>query len=218
MSDRENTIHWGRYVALLVAGLALFLASVAAVMHYIQVNRYDSVARDAYDYHVLLQAQQALDRLVYRIELASMDANSISSTENRPSLNDQLEIVWCRFDDLLQSQSAKRLQQIPGLPEFVAQVIETLGNFQETLITPQPDYLAYLEQVRHLSGTFSRTFTSLPAHLLPIQEQQQKEILRQQYWYYSALGLSSLIVLLLYVVALREIARLRQGLSMRNQD
>jgi hypothetical protein len=210
MSDGENTVHWGGYVALLALGLALFLASVVAIMHYIQNNRYDSVAQDAYDYHMLLQAQQALDRLTYRIELASLDAHSIQARESRPSLNDQLEIVWSRFDDLRQNHNAKRLRLIPGLLDFTGHMIDTLNAFQQALNSPQPDYLAYLEQFRQLSGSFSRTFTSLPAHLLPIQEQEQKDMLRQQYWYYSALAFSSFIVLLLYGLALRKIVCLRQ--------
>ncbi len=204
---------WKRYFFMLVVGILLFIASVAALMHYVTSNRYDFVIKDAYDYHMLLQAQQAMDRLVYRLELASMDASSVAATETRPSLNDQLEIAWSRFNDLISSKNTERLRLIPGLSNFVKRVIETLKKLQESIQTPTPDYLAYLDQMHHLSLNFSRTFTSLPAHLLPIQKAQQEEMRYERYGYYAAIGFSSFIVLLLYGLAIRELFLTRRKLQ-----
>jgi hypothetical protein len=195
---------WQRYIVMLAAGLFLFMTSAILLIEFTLENRYDSKARDAYDYHILLQAQQAMDRLNHRLELAQYNPASVQASETRASLQDEIGMAWSRFHDLISGENAKRLRLIPGLESYVVGIKGSLAALEDALKDGQADYAAYYQALSEKNLIFSRNFTSLPAHLLPVQQDRQNAGRRQQMLYYLAVIFSSLIVLLMYGLALRQ--------------
>ncbi len=208
----SRTLHKERYMFILLFGLGLFLSSVAMVFNYILENRKLSYNHAAYDHHVMLQAQLALERLVGRMEMATLAPESTEAHDGNPSLQEQLEITWSRFSDLNQGENAERLRQIQGLESLSRSVQKALDELENHLLLGQPDYRAeaFIQQLGKLSALkqdFTRNYTSLPTRLFPLQNEQLEKAHYQQYWYYAGLLISSLIVLLLYVSAIRHLIR-----------
>jgi len=208
----SRTLHKERYMFILLLGLGLFLASVVSVFNYILENRKTNYNHTAYDHHVMLQAQLAIERLVSRMEMATLAPETANTHDDKPSLQDQLEITWSRFSDLIKGDNAERLVKIKGLTKFSTQVQKVLDQLENTLVLKQPDYRAetFIEHLRKLSQlkqNFNRNFTSLPTRLFPLQKEQLEQAHYQQYWYYAGLILSSLMVLLLYITAIRHLVR-----------
>ncbi|MCP4697172.1 MAG: hypothetical protein GY862_10025 [Gammaproteobacteria bacterium] len=210
MTNYSSQTGWYRYFIMLITGLLLFIASMAAVFHYILESRDDSSAQDAYDYHALLGAQLAMTHLVHRLELASIAPATAKKTGSRLSLKVQMEITWSRFRDLVRGESARHTRLIPGIRKYVADIEDTLLALDKSLNSENPDYSSAYKNINAFSVTFSQTFTALPVHLLPIQLAERQEMRQEQLWYYSAVSFSSLVVLLLYGFALRQILTIRK--------
>ena len=81
-------IRWIPFSLLLATGLLAFVISIYAAFSYILETSKASVVNQAYDYFVLLQAQQQTGRLAHRLRLASIDPQTAN-----PRDMEQLHLV-----------------------------------------------------------------------------------------------------------------------------
>lgn len=200
----NQKIKWSRYSVMLLLGLAVFIASIVAAFNYILETSKTSAVYQAYDYFILLQAQQQLDRLTYRLHLASIDPKTIEPTpEEDLGLRQQVGITWSRFDILTSGENGERLRLMPGLPEFKTKMIEILAQLETALDDPKTDYYLWFTELQQLSHEFSKFSGSMTGGLLAIQQefQRSKSVLPR---YLAAILISGLLVLLLYGFALRR--------------
>lgn len=200
----NQKIQWTRYSIMLFLGLAVFVASIVAAFNYILETSKSSAVYQAYDYFILLQAQQQLDRLAYRVHLAGIDLTTAKSDHDHPvSLAEQVGITQARFDILTSGENGERLRLMPGLPEFKTKVMDVLAQLEAAVDKPQTDYYPWFTQLQQLSYEFSRFSGSMTGGLLKIQEefQHSKSLLPR---YLAAILISGILVLLLYGFALRR--------------
>ncbi|OQW95458.1 MAG: hypothetical protein BWK79_02450, partial [Beggiatoa sp. IS2] len=142
---------------MLLLGLAVFIASIVAAFNYILETSKTSAVYQAYDYFILLQAQQQLDRLTYRLHLASIDPKTIQpSPEEDLGLREQVGITWSRFDILTSGENGERLRLMSGLPEFKTKMIEALTQLETTPDDPKTDYYLWFTKLQQLSHEFSK--------------------------------------------------------------
>ncbi|MDM8548033.1 hypothetical protein [Candidatus Venteria ishoeyi] len=192
---------WGMLFMLLL-GLSIFIGSAWMILNYQQQAHQDTQSYKAYDHHVMLQAQLAMARLEYRLQLANLDPETVAEDKTRASLPQQVEITWSRFNDLISGQNAQRLLKIKGLKTFIRKILTELDLLESSLHDSEPDYEQHLLYLDQLKKEFAADYTNLPAQLLPIYKDENKALREVQSYYFKALILTSLLVFVLYGIVL----------------
>jgi heme/copper-type cytochrome/quinol oxidase subunit 2 len=213
MTKVASQMRWTHYILFLFLGLVLFLISAITTFSYLWDLRSEQPKRNAYEHHVMMLAQISLERLTYRLILAGFSQETLKENEYRPSLEQQLEITWSRFNDLVQGKNAGHLRLIPGLQVFVGKISSALENLEIDIQTQNIDYARSSKYFSQLKKEFYRSSTNLPVRLLPIYAEQLSHLHAQHDWYYLALLMSCLVVLFIYVLSLWRLLQMLKQLS-----
>ena len=212
MIKAASQMRWTHYMLFLFLGLVLFVLSAVTTFSYLWDLRSEQPKRNAYEHHVMMLAQISLERLTYRLSLAEFSLDALKEDEYNPSLEQQLEITWSRFNDLVQGDNAQRLRLIPGLQVFVGKISSALENLETDMQTQNIDYARSNRHFNQLREEFYRSSTNLPVRLLPIYAEQLSRLHAQHDWYYLALFMSCLIVMFIYILSIWRLLQMLKNL------
>jgi len=208
-------IRWSHYSIMLLIGLSIFIVSIYAAFNYIFETSKASVVHQAYDYFVLLKAHQQIDRLTYRLQLASIEPQTAMPDKNDElNIFEQLGITWARINDLITGKNAERLRLLKGLPQFKEKIEITFEEMEFALEEKQPGYAKWAMTLQQLSKEF-KEFTDSPTGLLAIQRKLQQSS-STLYQYFAAILISGFSVLFIYGFALSRTITTSKALAQAN--
>lgn len=213
--NQPTQIQWSHYSAMLLIGLSVFIVSIYAAFNYIFETSKASVVYQAYDYFVLLKAHQQIDRLVYRLQLATIDPQTANPVkEDELTVFEQLGVTWARINDLTSGKNAERLRLLKGLPQFKEKIEVIFEEMEMALDHKQTHYAQWAMTLQQFSKEF-KEFSDSPTGLLAIQRQVQQSS-STLYQYFAAILISGLSVLYIYGFALNRTIATSKALAQAN--